>query len=99
MTNNVDSEGIADGLVAAPVLISDVGSKKRHQVLPELVELGYPSRGALAHAQDTGLGRIGAGGRAFGKLVLDEVGDWGKSAEKIKNGREEVDDTQTTVVP
>ena len=50
MAEEINAQGPVDGLVAAPVLVGDVGTEERHQVLPELVEGGDAGGGTLAHA-------------------------------------------------
>lgn len=72
-----DSDGHADSLVAAPVRIRDVRPEKWHHVDPEAVEGRQAGRRALAQAKGTALAvlatrsRMGAGRQ----LLLDEIGE------------------------
>jgi hypothetical protein len=75
VSDNVDAQGVADGLVTAPVLVGNVGTEKGHEVLPELVEGGDSGRGSLAHAEGTGLLRVGTGRGALRERLLDKVCD------------------------
>lgn len=76
MTDDIDPESPADGFIATPVLISNIGTEKGHKVLPELVEGGDSGRGALTHAESTRLFRVSTRGRAFGELLLNEIRDF-----------------------
>ena len=75
VADDVDTQGVVDGHVTSQVLIGDVGTEERHEVLPELVEGGDTESSALAHAQNTGLVGVSTSGGAFRKSVVNEVGD------------------------
>lgn len=76
VADDVDAEGPVDGLVTPHVGVGNIGTKKRHGVLPKLVESGNTGRSLLAHAEDTR--KVGAASGVLAALrqrVLDVVGD------------------------
>lgn len=81
VADDIDTKGIADGLVTAPVLVGNERSEEGHEILPELVESSDTSRSSLTHTKDTRLFIISTSCRALRERLLDEVGDYNRGCQ------------------